>query len=380
MSDRIYMTRRSPYWHMDITHPITGARRRISTKTKDRHMALAMLEAEIRKTRGLAEDASFLDVLRLYQNPETNPRRTQYLQEGRSYGNRYARQVAAAARNLERILMAKAPVIIRKRIWQIAKIEIKTIRGIIVEELGATRNAQMHFRVLRAIFSQASEDCLIQVSPFEGIRDIRIQESARPSYPEDMLASMIQHKDLWPDPLHWAFFTLLATTGMRRGEALVLTTGQIFDGTCTIDRALKDYDGEIGLPKWGLTRVIPLSAITLQTLEETEPRDGRYFPYSNDWVNHVFYSARTVGVFLFPGNRLIQQMSAHTLRHSLHSNLLANGASSTLAAEYLSWHHQELLDVQKRYTHIYARKLKTIADLIDELYGEPIEERESRSI
>lgn len=180
---------------------------------------------------------------------------------------------------------------------------------------------------------------------------------------------MISHRELWPDHLMWAFFSLLATTGMRRSEALALTRDQLYEGVLTIDRAFKDIDGELGLPKWDLMRVIPLSNVTLEILDSIEGKDKRYFPKGQSWVNDVIYTARIVGLTLYPLNKDLSKLTAHSLRHSCHSNLLANGASVVLAAEYLSWGHQELADIQQRYTHIYCKKLQPIADLIDDLYA-----------
>ncbi len=367
----VFKTKNSPYWYIDITHPITGQRHRYSTKTTDYNEALQILEDEKARLNGLLSDAKLKDLLKLYEDPETNPRYKQAKVEGRNYGKSYAKHVATYARQIDELLKEKAPRLLTKMVCNITKLDVKTIREIIAAEWGQTRKSQTNFRTLRAIFSQASEDAIIMTSPFNGIKDIHYKSKQTHAYTEDILREMIIHQELWPDHLMWAYFALLATTGMRRSEALALTRGQLYEGVLTIDRAFKDVDGEIGLPKWGLTRVIPLSKLTLSILDSIEETDERYFPRSQNWVNDVIHTARAVGLSLFPLNKDISKMTAHSLRHSCHSNLLANGASIVLAAEYLSWGHQELLEIQQRYTHIYCEKLQPIADLIDEIYSLP---------
>lgn len=365
----VFKTKNSPYWYIDISHPVTGQRHRYSTKTTDYDEALRILEDEKARLNGLSSDAKLRDLLKLYEDPETNPRYRQAKVEGRSYGKSYARHVAAYACQIEDLLRRKAPRILTKMVCNITKLDVKAIRELMAEEWGQTRKSQTNFRTLRAMFSQASEDAMIMTSPFNGIKDIHYKSRQTLSYTEDILREMIIHQELWPDHLMWAYFSLLATTGMRRSEALALTRGQLYEGVLTIDRAFKDVDGEVGLPKWDLTRVIPLSRLTIGILDSIEGDDERYFPKGQSWVNDVIYTARAVGMALYPINKDIARMTAHSLRHSCHSNLLANGASVVLAAEYLSWGHQELSEIQQRYTHIYCEKLQPIADLIDEIYS-----------
>ena len=286
----VFKTKNSPYWYIDITHPITGQRHRYSTKTTDYNEALQILEDEKARLNGLLSDAKLKDLLRLYEDPETNPRYKQAQVEGRNYGKSYARHVATYARQISELLKEKAPRLLSKMVCNITKLDVKTIREIIAAEWGQTRKSQTNFRTLRAMFSQASEDAIIMTSPFNGIKDIHYKSKQTNAYTEDILREMIIHQELWPDHLMWAYFSLLATTGMRRSEALALTRGQLYEGVLTIDRAFKDVDGEIGLPKWDLARVIPLSKLTLSILDSIEETDERYFPRSQNWVNDVIHS------------------------------------------------------------------------------------------
>lgn len=75
----------------------------------------------------------------------------------------------------------------------------------------------------------------------------------------------------------------------------------------------------------------------------------------------------------YPEEReIFSEMKSHTLRHSMNTNLLASGLPPLLVAEYLSWNHQCILDMQQRYTHVYAEAMRPVADRIDELYCLPM--------
>lgn len=356
-------------WYTNIYDPTTGRRIRISTHTKDPEKAMQVYAAELEKLSYLQGMKTLKEIFILYQNTETNPRYQQYQIEGRSYSFSYARQITYVAKHLEEILELDGPKLLHKLMKDITRNDVKKIRDAIIREYGVSRTAQFHFRSLKAMFSQAQEDCIIENNPCDGLRGISYKEEKRNAYPEEILSTMIARKELWPDEEHWAFFSVLATTGLRRCEALALSPSQILKGTLTVDRQLGTRKNETLPPKWGVIRVIPLSKITLRILNGLTVKQERFFCHGKSWVDAVFYSARAVANVLFPNQEGLQEITAHTLRHSLHSNILINGANQVLAAEYLSWKHQDLMDTQKRYTHVYAKKLIVIADLIDVLYG-----------
>ncbi|MCK9303447.1 MAG: hypothetical protein M0P35_09700 [Bacteroidales bacterium] len=62
-------------------------------------------------------------------------------------------------------------------------------------------------------------------------------------------------------------------------------------------------------------------------------------------------------------------MNPHALWHSLNTNFLLAGLNNLLAAEYLSWQHQEEESVQSRYTHVYAENMRPVAIAVDQMYG-----------
>ena len=66
----------------------------------------------------------------------------------------------------------------------------------------------------------------------------------------------------------WLMVAVAASCGLRIGELLALTVGQIniAEGAITVDRQVQHIDGggvEIGLPKWGRRRIAPLPRRTI---------------------------------------------------------------------------------------------------------------------
>ncbi len=361
-------------WFYTLYHPVTGRRIRKSTGTDDYDEARRIYQRAFSDMIAGTEPLTLISLIRLYQNTETNPRYRAALTEGTSYGKAYAEGVAGRAKHLEALLGIHTPKIIRKDIRDVTKGDIRLIRQAIIDARGQTRSSQQMFSELKTMLRQASEDGIIDFSPAQTLKNITYKEKERMSFTPDIIRNVLLMKDSYPDKEEWWFFAVIATTGMRMSEALALSDGQIYKGTLTINRAIKTNNpDDIGLPKCNLIRIIPLSELTLSVLSEMETDEsGRYFHHSRAWGTRTFRRIREAACSAFPSSSdEYKAMTSHTLRHSLNTNLLVSGISPLLAAEYLSWNHQMILDMQERYTHIYAESLRPVADKIDELYRIP---------
>ena len=370
----LYKREGSPFYYYDTKNPVTGKRTRRSTHEADPVKALEVYREAMAITSPYyaARSTPLSDILKLYTDIDTNPRRKQAQIDGTSYGLQHAKKVAGHARILIDLLKKEAPLLLNRAIGDYTRIDIKMIKQIIVEEKGNCRQAQSIFQSFKTFFAQAFDDGIIPFSPAQAVRNVRYQEQARISIEPEKIAKLIAARAYFPDTESWAYFTILATTGMRRSEVLALNSEQLHKGTLTIDRALKDTDqNAIGLPKWDLVRVIPLSAITLDAIRAITPHeDGRYFKHGRAWADTVFKRIQAVANVLFPEDRnLWCKLTPHILRHSMNTNLLCAGEPILLVAEYLSWSHQQLLDMQQRYTHIYASSMQRIANCIDDIYS-----------
>lgn len=371
----LYYREQSKAWMMVLYDPDTGRRIRKSTKTSDYEKALQIYRRAVKDLEAGTEALTLGGVLDLYSKPETNPRYKIAQIEGTLYGLEHAKSVAGRAKKMKSLLALKAPAYLKKDVRDVMKLDIKNIRQIIIDTWGQRRKSQEAFADFKTMLSQCEQDGYIEISPAKDIRDIPYKAKQKPSFPAEEINKVLALRDFCPNREKWAFFALIATTGMRMSEALALSESQIYKGTLTIDAALKSNNADdIGLPKYDLVRIIPLSHATLEVLSMVKPdKDGRYFHHNRNWGTKAVGEVLMIACGAYPEEReIFSEMKSHTLRHSMNTNLLASGLPPLLVAEYLSWNHQCILDMQQRYTHVYAEAMRPVADRIDELYCLPM--------
>lgn len=376
MISRVYPRGKKGVWYFQYTDA-AGCRRQKSTNLltseADYASALSVANAMLEKMRiGVDPYITFGEALRLYQCVETNPRYAEAKTTGASYGLAYAKKVAAGTQKIEKILEnSRCSYLLQKPINSILRLEIKNMAAVLVDALGTCRTSQIYYCYIKRLFSQAADDGIIPVSTAARLKNIKYPQKKQVSLEPARIAWLMSRRDLFPSDRAWWIFSILATTGMRRGELLALSKEQIVNGVLTIDRALKSDDiTDIGLPKWNLVRIIPLPGITQEVIGQVPvDADGRLFKFDRQRIQDDFAKIKIAAMSVDPGYReMWKRMTPHTLRHSLNTNLLAEGLSPVLVAEYLSWHHQELIDMQMQYTHLVAKNLRPIATAIDRLY------------
>ena len=367
-ANKVYKRGDSPVYYLDYTDPLTGKRIRRSSGKSSKEEAERELTIALGTTATNIKSYTLSQIMVLYENPETNPRKKQARMDGTTYGDAYAKSFAMRVKRLRKFMQVNCPRFLELRVSRLKRTDLKTIKEILVDKLGQKRSSQQYFQAIKIMISQCVEDGIIEVSVGAGLKDIHYEEKRRYAIAPEIIRSIINARDSFPSDEEWAFFTVLATTGMRASEVLALASFQIANGVLTVNRALKSHNkDDIGLPKWNITRVIPLSSLTQEALEAITPDEyGRYFHHNRCWAVSAFNRIQGMISILSPDTKKI---TAHILRHSLNSNLLALGLSPVLVAEYLSWSHQNMLDIQERYTHILAKHMLPIADAIDSLYG-----------
>lgn len=367
----IYKRSDSSCYYYSIKNPITGKYERKSTHEKDYDRAMKVYQREVARINADGMFLSLRDALLLYTDPNTNPRKRSRELEGKRFSKVYIQAFKRDSTWLLDILEREAPKLLDLGMDEFRTINIKQIKEIILSNRGRTRSAQAIFSHFKSIFSQAHEDGYIEVNPASGIKNISYEEKKREAIDSYIIAQLIARKNAFCNIEDWAFFTIIATTGMRRSEVLALSPSQLDGNVLMIDRAVKSWDLEdIGLPKCDVSRTIVLSKTTLDAISSIKPTKGRFFYRSWTWAVGSFERIRKTAMKVLPEYREEwSRMTAHVLRHSMFSNLICEGANRQLAEEYLSWAHQDLGEMPKRYLHIYARNLQEIADLIDELYG-----------
>jgi integrase len=223
----------------------------------------------------------------------------------------------------------------------------------------ATRNHLLY--TLRMILREAKDARLIKENPLQEPepfgrdyrpRDVFSAAELRLLFPADLAA-------VWRFRWRGLFFLLLASTGIRSGEARALSWRQILwaEGALLIDRAVKGGDMEIGQTKTGETRVVLLPSRTLAELaawrreqQWNEPDDlvfmgavDRRIPMSAGAVSHSFIPALARAGISRAGRNLV----VHSFRHTYNTMLKRTVPAETLRA--LTGHKSEAMS--ERYDH-----------------------------
>jgi len=323
---------------------------------------------------GVNSSVTLREVIKLYQNPETNPKRKQAVITTAFYSDRYASHTARHAKDLESVLDRSMRKLLDKPLYLIIRYDVKQAAMAIVDVYGACNKSAKLYKLLKSIFGQAADDGFIQMNIAQGLPDIKYQTSSRKSLPASDIQIVLNTPSLFPNDKAKRLFTIFATTGLRRSELLALGPDQLRKDVLVVDRAYKDDSLKIlGPPKWGKVRVIPLCDLALKAIkEEFEDNQGLSEPLriSSRMLSIWFKIIRTHALQLdLQRPEAWAELTPHVLRHSLNTNLRLAGLSDILISEYMSWEHQGTNAVQEGYTHLYAENLKPVADCIDVMYG-----------
>lgn len=377
--NKLYQRRSGKIWYFKFTNS-AGKRVQKSTGITDKKKAeefqKKFLEQVGRNKPTYAKPWTFREIVSQYKNIETNPRYIESKITQKNYSKEHAKDVAVKAKLLTEITDKHLPGLMDEYVSDLNRRDIRNIAAAIVKERGNCRTAQQIFINCKTFLKQAVADDLIIASPGEGISNIGYKEIPTIAIHEELLSWMITKKDLFPSIEFWAYMTVLATSGMRRGEAMAISKSRIHGSLLTIDQQIKSNSQSISKPKGGFVRTIPLSKIALNALKEIEQEDGEfYFPLSRNWVADQLGKLKAALKAADPQNKPTwDKLTPHVLRRSVNTNLLLHGASESLVAEYMSWRHQRqdvdtMIPMQRRYFKIKSTNLQPIADMIDVIYS-----------
>lgn len=362
---------RDGYWHMDAIDKTTGKRIRKSLRTKDKEEAEKLAESILYGLESDIVGRTLGDVMTLFSSPDTNPRMKECKITGESYSADYAAVVAKQTLDMYDIIKKEYPNLLKSRMNDITSIQIRKVRELIYKLWGNSRKSQYYFRTFKTYFSEAARQGWSERNVALGQGDIKYKEKEVYIISRALVSLIIDDKEHYTDLLVWAFCVLIATTGIRRGEALAVSR-ETYDGRyLTIDRAVGSGGmDDIKPPKWGLTRKIPLPEITRRALGLITPDEsGRYFHKNRHWAQYALKTVINTECALHPQFR--EEWSSlgwHAFRHGVNTELLAEGISPALVAEYLSWNHQQ--GIQGRYTNFRPEHLEVVALSLDCIFTE----------
>jgi len=278
------------------------------------------------------------------------------------------------------------PLIGRIRLAQLTPQAIQGAYARLSAQGLAPRSVRQAHVVLHSALRQAMRWGMVGRNAADGVIVPRPEPSEMATLTAEQLHKLFESTR--GQALH-AAWVLLATTGMREGEALGLRWSDIDmeEGTLVVRRALQRH-GRAGLvmvdPKTARSRrTIHLSRVAVQALTEhrAQQREIRLLagsawrtdygalvfcarsglPMGSSWLNVVF--KRELAKAGLPGIRI------HDLRHTAATLLLTRGVHPKVVQDMLG--HSTVTLTLDTYSHVTPRLHKEAAAHMDALLGEP---------
>lgn len=178
--------------------------------------------------------------------------------------------------------------------------------------------------VLSGVLSSALDDELILANPCSRVGTDILKGSRRPKRyvpTPPQVELFLRHATQKKQPL----FLVMAEAALRVGEALALrgTDVRIDRRELLVERAL-GQDGHLGPVKYGRPRVVPLTALLLETLAPLAEQRGEGWIFPGP-CGPLHYSSVKKAIDRTVKRAKVPRFSAHALRHACASRLASRG-------------------------------------------------------
>jgi integrase len=235
------------------------------------------------------------------------------------------------------------PALGSKRLDKITGGDVENLKASIIEKGKTAKRVNNILNVLSKILRYADEIDLIERAP--KIKTLKVAPQKfdffAPEEFERLVASSAQEPD-------WHAAVLVAgEAGLRMGEILALEWGDIDlkAGTLTVMR--NDWRGQIGSPKSGKDREIPLTVRAAAALKAIRHLKSRLVFCHDDGSRWTLTTMRT-GIARQEKRAGLRRTGWHVLRHSFCSHLAGRGVAAVVIKK-LAGHSS--IAVTNRYMH-----------------------------
>lgn len=228
------------------------------------------------------------------------------------------------------------------------------------------------YHLVGAILQTAVEDGRIATSPCVGIKLPRLPQLdmsyLEPGKLRDLLVATDSH--------HRVFVQVLATGGLRFGEAAALRVGRcdLARSRIVIAESLADVSGTLhfGPPKTHQRRVVHLPGAVCENLAahlDSIDDDGATLVFQSPRGGPIRYSNFSRRVWKPTLERAgLPDMGLHALRHTCAAMLIAQGAHPKAIQSHLG--HQSITTTLDRYGHLFEDVHERLAERVDDAYSD----------
>ena len=295
--------------------------------------------------------------------------------ERRADGKRIGRQHADRQRDLiEKYILRDE--IADMEVRKITRGHVKDFKSRLIKKYGTCRRVNSIITVLKTVFRDGVDRELLKRDPAAGIGKVQYDKIESGVFSAQEIGELFPAEGLgpWEDRQDYTTFLIAATCGLRRGEILALQWQDIdFESrVLNVQRAWVSAI-ELGEPKWGQNRIIPLPARTLQKLKELRTSSFHVLPDAlifhkpdgsrkgETWFSERFHKA----MFKAKIKRISRCLKPHSFRHSLNTILRDRGIPDDKIRAAMGWSNPQ---TQDSYTHWKPEHLRGQADIIDGIF------------
>lgn len=312
------------------------------------------------------------ELLGRYQNVDTNPKYRQTKACGGNYGLSWAKYNTYLATEILKTLEKTDPGMLDTPLDQLQKRRVSNAMQIFSSLFGLSSKSKRMGIALKTYLVYAYVEGET-TARFDGIMNIQYNGTERDSFSPEEVRHILSVGETCLTQHELLYLYIAAGTGLRRSEIIAIDKNKLNGNIYTLDCAYKEAEGRLGLPKWNIIRVIPFPNFVIYRI--------KFFPTGASGMVFEDFPLHRVCLFFKKLRSALAEdqssefterdwsgLTSHSLRHSLNTNLLVKEVPAYLVAEYLAWKHQDLLTMQRRYTHLVGKRLQIVADTIDALY------------
>lgn len=187
---------------------------------------------------------------------------------------------------------------------------------------------------------------------------------------------LLTNLSYWDNPIAYTASLLAACTGMRIGEIRALQPCDLRDGYIHIEHSV-DLQGALKGTKTGDKRDLPLPQSlmdALRTLADHAGKQGRIFsiagvPMSAAAIRDAYYRA-LAAKGIKREERKKRNITFHSWRHFLNSQLLANGINESKTRK-ITCH--STAEMTKRYAHFLVNDFADVLQITESILHTQIE-------
>ncbi len=248
------------------------------------------------------------------------------------------------------------------------------------EKISPTTGRQV-YAALSACFATAVRDKLIAANPLEGVKRPSVPTKKPRALSADQVRSIIEKSK---DHRHGALVVLLATTGLRRGEALALlwTDLDLEAGELSVNANLTRTSAGLirGAPKTAAgIRTVPLPKVTLAALREhRKNQNTERLKIGSVWSNSGLVFTQADGKATEPRNVSrwystvakacgVEDEGMHALRHYAATAMIASGTASIRDVADILGHASPTITLEIYTASLASAQRKAIDALGDAL-------------